>query len=249
MPGSKRHSRATKLAVTFLAKLTSADVAAATFRVDPRTVASWQAGAVDLPTDDWEAIEAVLLARGGEQAARGETRGLVQTLTGAGIAARNRRYATLIARREAQRQPDPEPAPVSPIGVAIDRLDEDRQALLRDAIDLLIQRRQLTGEPEPEPMDPAAEEAVFLEWLDSLAAMSDEDVQTQRNAQIEELVGLHREWKEKNPPPTPTLPQPAEKPTAPPRPAAEPIDLSEHRARIQDDHDHPSWRPYERRRQ
>lgn len=103
---AKAHSKATKLAATSLARLSSADVAAATFRVDVQTVRRWQAGADAPPDDTWTAVRDVLLARGAEMAARGETSGLVQTLTAAGISDRNVRYSTLIARREARRSED-----------------------------------------------------------------------------------------------------------------------------------------------
>lgn len=95
----KTHSKATKLAAVVLARLSSPDVAATTFHVDEQTVRRWLEG--DPPADDWEQAEKLLLARGLEMSARGQTQGLVATLTAAGISSRHRRYSTLIARREA----------------------------------------------------------------------------------------------------------------------------------------------------
>ena len=98
----RSHSKATRLAATFLAKLAGVDTAAATFGIDRRTVRSWT-GSVEVPEDPWTAIRDVLLARGSEMAAKGDTRGLPAILTGAGIAERNVRYGQLIAQRDGRR--------------------------------------------------------------------------------------------------------------------------------------------------
>lgn len=97
----RTHSRATRLAAAFLAQQTSTEVAGKAFGVDKRTVQRWL-DAGDIPDDAWTAIRDVLLARGAEMAARGETKGIVQVLTAAGISERNVRYGMLIARREAR---------------------------------------------------------------------------------------------------------------------------------------------------
>lgn len=89
---SKAYTYAQRLAAAFLARLNGSESAATAFAIDPRTVRSWQQQ-VPVPDDAWEAIQAVLQARAADMAAQGETRGLVQTLTGAGIASRNVRYA------------------------------------------------------------------------------------------------------------------------------------------------------------
>lgn len=186
MPG-KHHSRATKLAATFLARLASPEVAAATFRVDVRTVRDWQAGSVELPEDQWEAIEAVLLARGGEKAASGETAGLVQTLTGAGIAARNRRYATLIARREARREGEQQPAKADPEWlVAVRALDGRRAALLGAELRHEIADRGEHPRFGPESEEPI-DEAKLLAWVQSVAAAPDEEIWAR-------LVALEPKW-------------------------------------------------------
>lgn len=102
MKGQRAHTRATRMAATFLAKQNGADAAATAFGIDPRTVRSWLQ-TVEIPDDQWTAIRDVLLARGAEMAALGKTAGLPAVLTGAGISDRNVRYGQLIARREAGR--------------------------------------------------------------------------------------------------------------------------------------------------
>jgi hypothetical protein len=246
---ARHHSRATRLAATFLARLASPEVAASTFRVDVRTVRNWQAGSVELPADQWEAIEAVLLARGGEQAAKGETRGLVQTLTGAGIAARNRRYAQLIAQREARRQGEAEmeQPPREPWRDALHALSDSRQLLMRDSLHLEIAIRDLPenrGKPLPESQRSEEEgDAVLLEWVQHMAAMSDEDVAAesqQVRAKLKEVRAAIEADYERQPqaPVSPSPPVPATPVAAPeaPKPAL----------RAVDDHDHPSWQPFRR---
>jgi hypothetical protein len=153
----KAHSKATKLAATFLARLSSADVAAAAFRVDVQTVRRWQAGGDAPPDDTWTAVRDVLLTRGAEMAARGDTRGLVQTLTAAGISDRNVRYGDLIRRREARREAEPglaadsEPAWVT----ALDALGEPRGHLLGAEIRRELWERSERGDPGPPEVDEA----------------------------------------------------------------------------------------------
>ena len=106
---SKAYTRATRMAATFLAKMNGADAAATAFGIDPRTLRSWLQ-TVEIPDDQWTAIRDVLLARGAEMAALGKTAGLPAVLTGAGISDRNVRYGVLIARREARRTEDENPA-------------------------------------------------------------------------------------------------------------------------------------------
>jgi len=248
---ARHHSKATRLAATFLARLASPEVAASTFRVDVRTVRGWQAGAVDLPADQWEAIEAVLLARGGEQAAKGETRGLVQTLTGAGIAARNRRYAQLIERREARRQGEQEmeeQPPREPWRDALHALSDSRQLLMRDSLHLEIAIRDLPenrGKPLPESQRSEEEgDAALLEWVQHMAAMSDEDVAAeseQVREKLREVRAAIEAGYERQPTPavTPTPPAPVAPVVAPdpPKPAL----------RAVDDNGYPDqWQPFRR---
>jgi hypothetical protein len=204
-------------------------VAAATFRVDVRTVRSWQEGSVELPEDQWEAIEAVLLARGGEKAARGDTAGLVQTLTGAGIAARNRRYATLIARREARREGEQEQqAPTGPQSAEWQRFlatlpDEQRDAierLLRTQIFLIEARRDAGLDPTPEPgeKEDGEFERRLLEWVTGAASRPREEVQAESSRLEQELDALEQEQQAARR----AAYNPAPAPVAPPREPREP---------------------------
>jgi hypothetical protein len=242
---AKHHSRATKLAATFLAKLASPDVAAATFRVDVRTVRGWRDG-IELPADEWTAIRDVLRARGAEMAARGDTRGLVATLTAAGISDRNVRYSTLISRREARREAEQEPeAAPNLLHEAIEALSDTRTRLMRDAIDLEMQTRFTAGEDvadvaaesDPAPRSDEESQATMLAFVAELAARSDEDVAAEseriraklREIQDERMAEIARESL------APPSPVPIA-PVTPPEPPRAPL-------RVLDESDPAHWHP------
>lgn len=228
---NRAHSKATRLAATFLARLTSADVAASTFRLDVKTVRAWQAGAVELPDDQWQAIETVLLTRGAEMAARGQTTGLVATLTAAGISSRNTRYQQLIERREARRageQVTPETAPSSPFQAAIDNLSDQQQRLVRDLIELTLLQHE--GEEEqPPPQTEAEQEAGFLAWLARIAALTPEEVAAERTAVSAELDKVEAQQRARYPAAREAARQPDPPAAAPPQDAPQVIELAERR--------------------
>jgi hypothetical protein len=183
----KRHSDATKLAAVFLAQQSSVDGAAEALGIDPRTIRGWLE-TVELPADRWTAIRDVLQARAGEMAAKGETRGLVQTLTGAGIADRNVRYSTLIARREARRAEAEKPPEKSHMATEFARLDDLRCSLVRAEIALVAVRRVHHLDPEPPDMDAEAFDQLVTDFVDGVVAMTDEQVR----ARLEVIHAEHR---------------------------------------------------------
>lgn len=101
------YTRTQKLAAVVLARHSSSEQAAKAFDLEERTVQRWEA-TFEVPDDQWTALEELLLSRASEMSAKGQTQGLVATLTAAGISGRNRHYRQLIARREAQRNKRPE---------------------------------------------------------------------------------------------------------------------------------------------
>lgn len=117
----KRHTAATRQAAVVLVKHggASVDTAAQALGVDARTIAKWLA-TEPVPDDAWEALQKYLLTLAADRTGRGDMRNLGQILTGAGIAARNVRYATLIARREARRVEQAETKAPNPVRAAID---------------------------------------------------------------------------------------------------------------------------------
>lgn len=245
---ARHHSRATRLAATFLARLASPEVAATTFRVDVRTVRGWQAGSVELPDDEWTAIRDVLRARGAEMAAKGDVKGLVQTLTAAGISDRNVRYGELIARREARRAGEQgEQEQPDPVRAAVLALSADRQRFLRDALHLEIATRNAAEDPtlnagaDPSPSDDEAE-ARLLAWIAEVAAMPDEQIAAGSEAvraRLRELqeTGERKAARESDPV------RPLAVPTAPvaaPEPPRAPL-------RVVDDAGYPDqWQPWRR---
>jgi hypothetical protein len=255
---ARAYTRATRLAAAFLARLTGTESAASAMKIDPRTVRSWQE-TIEVPADEWEAIQAVLLARAGEMAATGKATGLVAALTGAGIAARNVRYATLIARREARRAEDEAPEPPNPIRDAIDRLDDRRKRLLRDLIVAETRARAYPSEDEPpseDPLPPSDEpmpERVTA-FIDALLAMSDAEVAAEEAKVAERLREIDEEYKRALPPDAPqsrasveVAPEPADEPiplsrprVARPRPTPMVIDTGD-----RDEHDR-GWHEYQR---
>jgi hypothetical protein len=188
----KSHSLATKLAATFLARMSSVDAAASTFCIDPRTVRGW-VDRVELPEDRWTAIRDVLLARGSEMAAKGDTRGLPAILTGAGIAERNVRYATLIARREARRaEEEAPPEPLSPMQVATQALSDEQRRMVVAEIDVLLEARSLGLEVGVQVPRPDAGLQV-AEWFGVIATLPDEEVAARTEAAEARLRELHEQ--------------------------------------------------------
>jgi hypothetical protein len=183
------YSRPQRLAAVFLARQSGADAAAQAFELDPRTVRSWM-DTVELPDDQWEAIQAVLLARGGELTARGETRGLVATLTAAGISSRNVRYAKLISRREARRAEEEAPPEPNPMRDAIRALSGEQKRMLVAEIDVLVETRSLgleVGVQVPKP-DDGLQMAQFLARIATLPAA---EVAARTEAAKDRLRELH----------------------------------------------------------
>lgn len=195
----KSHSRATKLAAVFLARESGVDAAADAFGIDRNTIRRWLA-AVELPADQWEAIQEVLLARGSELAAKGQTAGLTATLTGAGIASRNVRYGKLIERRDA-RKADQAAAAAGPektaSELAIHALPVERKRWLRDFMALHIDLNRYRH-PDQLPPDPEtgtglsderrAEWVRFIEWSGT-APLAELDAKVEKvMAQIREAV-------------------------------------------------------------
>jgi hypothetical protein len=175
MPG-KRHPRSVKLAAVFLTRQSGIEAAAKTFGVDPRTIEAWTASG-DLPQDEWTAIRDVLRARAGEMAAKGETSGLVATMTAAGIADRNVRYTTLIARREARRDPEAETerSVDDPVRAALDRLSPAAREHLR----VLIAMRMWAGPAEGVDaglVSDREDTTGLIRLIDAIGALSDEDL-------------------------------------------------------------------------
>lgn len=168
----RTYSRAERLSAVFLARQASIAEAAAVLGIPSRNVERWSAGEVELPADQWAAIEAVLLAKVADLTARGSTKGLVALSTAAGIAGRNVRYSTLIARREARVAPETEPA--NPIAAAIDALRPDQHELLHTELRLAIHYRR--SEPT-EPTPPESEsEARILAGIAAMAELSESEV-------------------------------------------------------------------------
>ena len=153
------------MGATVLARLAGIDTAVDTFGIDRRTVRGWVKGEPP-PDDQWTAVRDVLLARGAELAAKGETKGLVQTLTAAGISERNVRYGQLIARREARREQADAPAEANPVRAAIDALDDSRRRLMRDILDAELGARVPVTRPTSllSPRLPAATRATAGFW-------------------------------------------------------------------------------------
>lgn len=114
--------------------------------------------------------------------------GLVAILTGAGIADRNVRYSTLIARREARRDAEPEAPPPNLIHDAIHALDPRRQRFVSLAVRLAIEE-STDREEQPEAMPEGDAEASFVEWVKGVADLTDEQV----TAELEELYASHPE--------------------------------------------------------
>lgn len=263
---AKAHSKAIRLSAVFLGRLASAEVAGKVLGVDYRTVQSWMQ-ASELPADDWTAVRDVLLTRGAEMAAKGETRGLVQTLTAAGISDRNVRYATLIARREARReaeQPEPAPEPEpDPLLVAMAPLPLERQRYMAAAIRLELSSRQ-EGEPPKQARlattassaDPNAE-AVMLAWVQEVASLTDADFAVRQaelaeqrqqieQAQRDRLTARSQALSARQASPDPSAATeapsgPSQRLLAPPTPIPMLVDLGG-----QDEHDR-GWDPLERR--
>lgn len=191
----RRHSESTRLAAVFLAEQNGPDAAAEALGLDPRTVRSWQE-TLALPADRWTAIRDLLQARAGELAAKGETKGLVAMLTGAGIADRNVRYATLIERREKRRADEAKADAPSAVRLQLDRLDMTRKRLLRQEIAVIAARRQVLQEPEPIE-DPVSQDVTALTALvDELLARSDDEIAARLAALSDEhkqLEAIHRQ--------------------------------------------------------
>lgn len=175
----RTYSKAERLSAVFLARQASIAEAATVLGIPVRNVERWHAE-VELPADQWEAIEQTLLARASDMSARGETRGLVATLTGAGISARNRRYAELIRQREARQQAEPEPQAPDPFRAITDAMTDEQRALVRDAIDLTLRERQVEDSPVPDSRPEAEEEQALLDWLRAIAALTPEQVAAER---------------------------------------------------------------------
>jgi hypothetical protein len=248
---SRKHTRAAKLAAVVLARHSTLDEAASTFGIAKRSLARWMA-TLDVPDDEWEAIEQTLLARASEMTARGEVRGLVQTLTGAGIASRNARNRELIARREARREAEQQPPePEDPERLRFeqvrDRLDPvgggRRLALATIILDVELASDQL--EPSRAPSTdlalPGGREtahgsppywAAGADWLESLEALPDDEAQAQLEQLGVELLALQARIDAQRTPPPDQAPAEAAEPEPEP-PAAEPIAIDKYR----EDHD------------
>lgn len=198
MPGA-RHSPATRLAAVFLARQSGIDTAAATFGADPATIRRWL-DTVVLPDSEWGAIEKVLLARAGEMTAKGESRQLVATLTAAGISSRNRRYETLIERRDARRSAEadaakPEPNPILDLVIA---LPPERKRWLSDMFTRDGYVRHLV--PEPEPTEGLTPEAAlpFFEWLTNASDEELAQAVEEQGAQGHALVVGYRAFRRRS---------------------------------------------------
>jgi hypothetical protein len=263
---AKAHSKATKLAATFLARLSSADVAAATFRVDVQTVRRWQAGGDAPPDDTWTAIRDVLLTRGAEMAAKGETSGLVQTLTAAGISDRNVRYSTLIARREQRREAEqqPEPDEREMFAEAARALRDDQTELLRCEIQAELAarayERSISSTSDGNPTLPAeadvADNAAIMRFIAKIAALDEAGVAERLKIAQARMDAIEAEYyhetygpspgpeaRKSEPPPAAPRPlrtvQPVSAPPAP-TPMLVDVELLEAGEHLED---HPTWRP------
>jgi hypothetical protein len=233
---------AQKLAGAVLARLKGADAAATELQTDRRTIRRWLAAA---PDDGWTLARDLAQARLQEQLATGKVNA-AQLATVAGIAERNVRYGELLRQREARRQGEQamEQPQANPIRDAIDTLDDRRQRLMRDALDLEVQTRSLAEargesrpEPDPEPMTEEDGDSTLLEWIAWLAAMSDEAVEAEdkevraklKALEAERMAIVDRDRQQSAPP----LPAPVA-PVAPPEPPKS-------APRVVSDRDHPSW--------
>jgi hypothetical protein len=266
---AKAHSKATKLAAVVLARLSSADVAAVTFGVDVQTVRRWQAGADAPPDDTWTAVRDVLLTRGAEMAARGETSGLVQTLTAAGISDRNVRYSTLIARREARRAKEQQPEPESPKPwrAVFDALPHDRRRLLVHEFDVHIAASEAKGNAEPVedvlPEKPDEDtDAWMLRYCEALRDASPADIEARtavadgQQQALDEAEERERQERYEAAHPRPEPSAPLQVPPGPSRRLLAPTDprpappyglhvVSDAELNDPTDYGHPSWRRIE----
>lgn len=189
----RRVPLAKRLAGAALGRLISVDQAAKLLGVDKGSIRAWMG---DHPGgDDWATLSELAGAQLTERLARGEIRDPRTLAVVKGVADRNVRYSTLIARREQRRaaeQAEPEPTPDLAWRAAFDQLDEPRASLMgaqmrRDVLDR--RERQEAGaaqEPEPEE-DDAAWHQRMLEWVERTAALSDHEVRDQ-------LLALEPGW-------------------------------------------------------
>jgi hypothetical protein len=225
---ARAYTRATRLAAAFLARLTGTESAASAMKIDPRTVRSWQE-TIEVPADEWEAIQAVLLARAGEMAATGKATGLVAALTGAGIAARNVRYATLIARREARREVEEQPPEPNPIRDAIDRLDDRRKRLLRDFI--IAETRERAYRPPSDDRVGLGPPLDVVAFIDGLGALSDSEFEAEAAAVKAKLAEIDERYRAEL---SPASPQSSAVAEVAPEPAVTPTPISRRATRGQE---------------
>ena len=123
-------------------------------------------------------------------AARGDIRGLPAILTGAGIAERNVRYATLIARHEARRVEAEEGPPSDPLHDAVVRLDDRRRRLLRDTIDIRYPDLPVPASPSDDIQVSDESIAALNAWIDHLVALPDDEVAAAEAAVEAELQAI-----------------------------------------------------------
>lgn len=189
MRRSRKPTGAIRLAALVLVKHAGASIddAAATLGVDKRTVGRWVDSAT-IPDESWAALEKMLLAMAADRSARGELRNLAQLMTAAGIASRNVRYATLIARREARRAQAQAEAEAAARPNPVYALDHDRRKWLVSYLDMAIEYHRIieaNGGPKVAdiPNQPVEyDEAEYVRQIEAVSAASDAELRAMRDA-------------------------------------------------------------------
>jgi hypothetical protein len=194
-------SQARKLAGVALARIIGVKAAARTMGVDPRSISSWLAANAGADADEqaWQAAEQLAQERLLTGLATGDAKSIAAWATAAGVSSRNRRYATLIRRRDQRRAEQDEggkPAndQQAAIHAAVEALPDEITDWLRDYIELqrdLDKIRERVGAEQPDEGD----DPDMLEWIASLAASTAEGREAVTDRYIAEAVELTKGWK------------------------------------------------------
>jgi hypothetical protein len=183
MVSGRHHSKAVKLAATVLARLAGEQAASDAFGIDRRTIRGWVKHE-DVPADSWAALDDLAGAQLLEKVARGQVTNATTLATVRGIASRNRRYAEVIARREARREEEqPTELEPSPVRVELDRLDGRRGRLMADMMRHELNEREVEDRHVPETGQVGDGIEAIRSMVDELLARTDEQV----DAEIEEI--------------------------------------------------------------
>jgi hypothetical protein len=162
-------SPARRLAGMAMVRFVGVRNAARAVQVDERTLRGWLAkdnADTDHDADAWRAAEALAQERMLTGLATGDARGLTAWSTAAGIASRNVRYATLIARREGRHREEPKPS----WWPAWQALSMDRRRLMVDTLRYIREHPPTDATPADGP------EPTMDAWVTLVAKMTDREV-------------------------------------------------------------------------